>query len=123
MQWDVCYEVLDMEGVVAWFSGDAWERFTGPVARLTSQIPEDVLDDASGYTQAIYRFAQRYSVGARYEYGSPARGREGRVASDPLDPEWTEARPDPRLDSSVRKPSMSSWWPRRREPGGRAEPR
>ena len=43
LQWDVCYEVLDMEGVVAWFSGDAWERFTGPVARLTSQIPEDVL--------------------------------------------------------------------------------
>src|SRR3954464_161421 len=43
LQWDVCYEVLDMEGVVAWFSGDAWERFTGPVARLTSQIPEEVL--------------------------------------------------------------------------------
>ena len=56
------------------------------------QIPEDVLDDASGYTQAIYRFAPRYSVGARYEYGSPARGRDGRVASDPLDPEWTDDR-------------------------------
>jgi hypothetical protein len=43
LQWDVCYEVLDMEGVVAWTSEGAWERFTGPVARLTSQIPEDVL--------------------------------------------------------------------------------
>jgi hypothetical protein len=56
------------------------------------QIPEDVLDDGSGYTQAIYRFAQRYAVGARYEYGSPARGRDGDVASDPLDPDWTEGR-------------------------------
>jgi hypothetical protein len=43
LQWDVCYEVLDIEGVVAWFSGDAWERYTGPVTRLTRQIPEDVL--------------------------------------------------------------------------------
>jgi hypothetical protein len=43
LQWDVCYEVLDMEGVVAWTSEGAWERFTGPVAWLTSQIPEEVL--------------------------------------------------------------------------------
>lgn len=43
LQWDVCYEVLDLEGVLAWTVGDAWERFTGPVDRLTRQIPEDVL--------------------------------------------------------------------------------
>lgn len=43
LQWDVCYEVLDLEGVLAWTAGDAWERFRGPVSRLTSQIPEDVL--------------------------------------------------------------------------------
>jgi hypothetical protein len=45
IQWDVCYEVLDLEGVVAWMGGDdeAWERFTGPVARLTHLIPADVL--------------------------------------------------------------------------------
>ena len=44
LQWDVCYEVLDLEGVVAWFPEDgAWERFASPVARLTAQIPEDVL--------------------------------------------------------------------------------
>jgi hypothetical protein len=43
IQWDVCYEVLDMEGVIAWTSDGAWERFTGPVGRLTTQIPEDVL--------------------------------------------------------------------------------
>lgn len=43
IQWDVCYEVLDLEGVLAWTSGDAWERFTGPVERLTRLIPEPVL--------------------------------------------------------------------------------
>lgn len=43
IQWDVCYEVLDIEGVLAWTSDGAWERFTGPVGRLTRQIPGDVL--------------------------------------------------------------------------------
>ncbi|HEY7207331.1 MAG TPA: hypothetical protein VH416_03745 [Gaiellaceae bacterium] len=45
IQWDVCYEVLDLEGVIAWMGGGdaAWERFVGPVGRLTRLIPEDVL--------------------------------------------------------------------------------
>jgi hypothetical protein len=43
IQWDVCYEVLDLEGVVAWMSGDAWQRFTGPAERLTRLIPEEAL--------------------------------------------------------------------------------
>jgi hypothetical protein len=43
IQWDVCYEVLDLEGVLAWTADGAWERFTGPVARLTPRIPEEVL--------------------------------------------------------------------------------
>jgi hypothetical protein len=43
IQWDVCYEVLDIEGVIAWMGGGAWERFTGPVTRLTRGIPEEVL--------------------------------------------------------------------------------
>jgi hypothetical protein len=43
IQWDVCHEVLDIEGVLAWTSGDAWERFAGPVERLTRLIPEQVL--------------------------------------------------------------------------------
>jgi hypothetical protein len=43
IQWDVCLEVLDLEGVVAWMTDDAWERFTGPVERLTPQVPEEVL--------------------------------------------------------------------------------
>ncbi|MBV9382062.1 MAG: hypothetical protein JOY82_02100 [Streptosporangiaceae bacterium] len=43
IQWDVCYEVLDIEGVLAWTAGGAWERFKGPVGRLTRLIPEEVL--------------------------------------------------------------------------------
>jgi hypothetical protein len=45
IQWDVCYEVLDIEGVVAWMGGGdaAWGRFTGPVGRLARLIPTEVL--------------------------------------------------------------------------------
>jgi hypothetical protein len=43
IQWDVCYEVLDLEGVLAWTADGAWERFAGPVERLTRLIPEEVL--------------------------------------------------------------------------------
>jgi hypothetical protein len=45
IQWDVCYEVQDIEGVVAWMGGGdaAWERFTGPVGRLARLIPDEVL--------------------------------------------------------------------------------
>jgi hypothetical protein len=43
VQWDVCYEVQDIEGVIAWMGKGAWERFTGPVSRLTRAIPEEAL--------------------------------------------------------------------------------
>jgi hypothetical protein len=43
IQWDMAYEVQDIEGVLAWTSEGAWERFAAPVARLTPQIPEDVM--------------------------------------------------------------------------------
>ena len=45
IQWDVCYEVQDIEGVVAWMGGGdaAWERFTGPVGRLARLVPDEVL--------------------------------------------------------------------------------
>jgi hypothetical protein len=43
LQWDVCYEVLDLEGVLPWTAPGAWERFAGPVGRLTRLIPDDVL--------------------------------------------------------------------------------
>jgi hypothetical protein len=43
IQWDNAYETQDIEGVLAWTEGDAWERFAGPASRLTRLIPEDVL--------------------------------------------------------------------------------
>src|SRR5450631_2445766 len=43
IQWDMAYEPQDIEGVIAWTEGDAWERFAGPAKRLTPLIPEEVL--------------------------------------------------------------------------------
>jgi len=43
LQWDLAYETQDLEGVLAWTCEGAWERFAGPVTRLTRLIPEDVL--------------------------------------------------------------------------------
>jgi hypothetical protein len=43
IQWDMAYETQDIEGVLAWTSEGAWERFAGPVTRLTRLIPGDVL--------------------------------------------------------------------------------
>jgi hypothetical protein len=43
IQWDSAYEVQDIEGVLAWTSDGAWDRFAGPVSRLTRLIPEETL--------------------------------------------------------------------------------
>src|SRR6266702_2481766 len=43
IQWDLAYETQDLEGVLAWMPEGAWERFAGPVTRLTRLIPADVL--------------------------------------------------------------------------------
>ncbi len=43
IQWDLAYETQDLEGVLAWTGEGAWERFAGPVTRLTGLIPEEVL--------------------------------------------------------------------------------
>jgi hypothetical protein len=43
LQWDVCYEVLDLEGVLAWTAPGAWERFARPVESLTRLVPDEVL--------------------------------------------------------------------------------
>jgi hypothetical protein len=43
IQWDMASETHDLEGVLAWTSEGAWERFAGPVTRLTRLIPEEVL--------------------------------------------------------------------------------
>lgn len=43
IQWDMAYETQDLEGVIAWAPEGAWERFAGPVTRLTRLIPEETL--------------------------------------------------------------------------------
>ena len=43
IQWDMAYETQDIEGVLAWTAEGAWERFAGPVARLTPQIPDEIM--------------------------------------------------------------------------------
>jgi hypothetical protein len=43
IQWDMAYETQDLEGVLAWTGEGAWQRFAGPVTRLTRLIPEQVL--------------------------------------------------------------------------------
>jgi hypothetical protein len=43
IQFDNAYETQDIEGVLAWTEGDAWERFAGPVRRLPRLIPEETL--------------------------------------------------------------------------------
>lgn len=56
------------------------------------QVPDDVLDDHTGYAQVFCRFAPRWGAAARYEVGTPAMTSDGLVAEDPLDPDWTENR-------------------------------
>src|ERR1700744_6328581 len=43
IQWDMAYETQDLERVLAWTTEGAWERFAGPVTRLTRLIPQEVL--------------------------------------------------------------------------------
>jgi hypothetical protein len=43
IQWDLAYETQDIEGVLAWTSEGAWERFARPVTTLTRLIPQEVL--------------------------------------------------------------------------------
>lgn len=43
IQWDCAYETQDIERILAWTTEGAWERFAGPVTRLTRLIPGEVL--------------------------------------------------------------------------------
>ena len=67
------------------------------------QVPQDVLSDLNGYAQLSWRFDQRWAVAGRYELGTPAYRRNGAVADDPLDAEWTDNRQ--RLSANV------TFWP------------
>jgi hypothetical protein len=56
------------------------------------QVPDDVVQDVSSYTELFLRFAQRWATAARYEHGTPAFGTNGAKLTDPLDPDWTGSR-------------------------------
>ncbi|MFW5926278.1 MAG: zinc-regulated TonB-dependent outer membrane receptor, partial [Myxococcota bacterium] len=56
------------------------------------QVPEALLQDVSGYAQFLWRFAQRWATGTRFEWGTPPRDQDGLVRADDLDPEWTATR-------------------------------
>jgi hypothetical protein len=69
IQWDMAYETQDIEGVLAWTSEGAWERFAGPVTRLTRLIPGDVL---VGY-HLCCRWAWTTSWSRSAAWASPCR--------------------------------------------------
>lgn len=57
------------------------------------QIPDDLLQDLNAYAQIVWRFADRWSAAARYEWGSASWGLDGeRSTKDWLDPAWTGER-------------------------------
>ncbi|MFZ5893909.1 MAG: zinc-regulated TonB-dependent outer membrane receptor [Myxococcota bacterium] len=56
------------------------------------QLATGRVSDFGSYAQAVYRFARRWSIAARYEYGTPSRDAAGDVFLDELDPEWSAMR-------------------------------
>lgn len=71
-------------------------RESAIIASLTSewfyrrrQVPNDIAQDVSSYTELFLRFAQRWATAARYEYGSATFGANGHDLVDDLDPAWT----------------------------------
>jgi hypothetical protein len=66
-------------------------------------LSDNSLTDYNGYTQVLWRFAKRWATAARYEFGTPAHDKNGEIAVDPLDPEWTATRQ--RISANV------TFWP------------
>jgi hypothetical protein len=73
-------------------TGFTFVAFQGELFHRRRQVPENLLSDWNGYGQVVWRFDQRWATGARYEFGAPALGLDGRLAEDPLDPDWNTLR-------------------------------
>jgi hypothetical protein len=84
IQWDCAYETQDIEGVLAWTSEGAWERFAGPVTRLTHLIPEEVL---VGYHLCYGTFPEWPMYEAR-DYGVLVRMANFAVANSGRTVDW-----------------------------------
>jgi hypothetical protein len=60
LQWDVCWEVLNLEGVTPWVpDSDHWARYTDAVAELSQAIPASV---AVGYHLCYGNWEARHMV-------------------------------------------------------------
>ncbi|HEY6728845.1 MAG TPA: hypothetical protein VI197_32765 [Polyangiaceae bacterium] len=64
------------------------------------QIPDQLLQDVSLYSQLVVQLTKRWAVAGRYEFGSPAVGLDGEVGLDALDPEWVDERQRVALNAS-----------------------
>jgi hypothetical protein len=84
IQWDCAYETQDIEGVLAWTDEGGWERFAGPVTRLTRLIPEDVL---VGYHLCYGTFPEWPMYEAR-DYGVLVRMANFAVANSGRTVDW-----------------------------------
>jgi hypothetical protein len=84
IQWDCAYETQDIEGVLAWTSEGGWERFAGPVTRLTRLIPEEVL---VGYHLCYGTFPEWPMYEAR-DYGVLVRMANFAVAESGRTVDW-----------------------------------
>lgn len=67
------------------------------------QIPDQLLEDVSLYSQLVVQLTRRWALAGRYELGSPAVGLGGEKGLDPLDPEW--------IDERQRVTLNASFWP------------
>jgi hypothetical protein len=84
IQWDLAYETQDIEGVLAWTSEGAWERFARPVTTLTRLIPEEVL---VGYHLCYGTFPEWPMYEAR-DYGVLVRMANFAVANSGRTVDW-----------------------------------
>lgn len=67
------------------------------------QVPEDVYSDTDAFALATWRFARRWGLGARAEWGSMLTNLDGDRVTDELDPEWTNVR--------TRLSGQTTFWP------------
>jgi hypothetical protein len=84
IQWDCAYETQDIEGVLAWTSEGAWDRFARPVTRLTRLIPDEVL---VGYHLCYGTFPEWPMYEAR-DYGVLVRMANFAVANSGRPVDW-----------------------------------
>lgn len=64
---------------------------SGEVFYRRLDTPAGLLTDWSAFAVIEGRFSKRWGAAARYEWGAPTMS-DGRIVTDPLDPDWTDTR-------------------------------